>query len=381
MSIITKTAKIFEAKYYADRDLTIEESVLDKIVANFKGANVKIEHLSTALDNHFGFLCDVWKTGKELFGTLKFPDHVWKLLEEANAKRLSVGLTEAFDNISEISVVKFPALSDARIFTNKDLVVFSSTEDVEFTELSKQSINYKIEDVLYDKLGVWAWVADTFDNHVVAAIDGKFYSYNYEVDGSNVLIYGGEEVLKDWKPNDSSTKDDSKLIEKENFSDMSEIEKRFAALEAQIVNLTTELAAERSKNANLTEFHTKTTTQVVIDRFKEQGKIIPANEDLAFAILKSGSSTIVKFKENSESITNLFVQFLEQSPKIVNFSEEVDVDRKNTNGNGEFSGVDLKGISPEKVKFTMKGTDMTPEEAVENILAVDAGEVRVEFDD
>ena len=53
---------------------------------------------------------------------------------------------------------------------------------------------------------------------------------------------------------------------------------------------------------------------------KSQGKVVPASESLAREILLQGDQ-IVKFSDGEATVGDLFLQFLEAQPKVIEFSE------------------------------------------------------------
>jgi phage I-like protein len=53
---------------------------------------------------------------------------------------------------------------------------------------------------------------------------------------------------------------------------------------------------------------------------KSKGKVVPASEALAREILLQGDQ-IVKFSDGEATVGELFLQFLEAQPKVIEFSE------------------------------------------------------------
>lgn len=59
-----------------------------------------------------------------------------------------------------------------------------------------------------------------------------------------------------------------------------------------------------------------------IDELKRAGKLAPASEELARAILLTGDSQVVTFADGTEKpVAETFIAFLEAQPKVVEFSE------------------------------------------------------------
>lgn len=62
-----------------------------------------------------------------------------------------------------------------------------------------------------------------------------------------------------------------------------------------------------------------------IDALKRTGKLAPASEELARAILSAGDSQVVTFADGAEKpVAETFLAFLETQPKIIEFSELAD---------------------------------------------------------
>jgi len=58
-----------------------------------------------------------------------------------------------------------------------------------------------------------------------------------------------------------------------------------------------------------------------IDALKRAGKITPASEVFARAILRSGDSSVVTFGDQPTPVSQVFLWFLESQPKVIEFSE------------------------------------------------------------
>ncbi|HOP80708.1 MAG TPA: hypothetical protein PLZ21_09115 [Armatimonadota bacterium] len=88
-----------------------------------------------------------------------------------------------------------------------------------------------------------------------------------------------------------------------------------------------------------------------IDALKRAGKLAPASEDIARALLLAGDSQVVTFSDGSEKpVAETFLAFLESQPKVVEFSEL-------TEGGNEAS----EASEAEKELFSKLG--ITPESA------------------
>jgi hypothetical protein len=78
----------------------------------------------------------------------------------------------------------------------------------------------------------------------------------------------------------------------------------------------------RKKNAAL-EFSIKAqSVDKTIEDLKRAGKLLPANEALAKAIMMSGDSQVVTFDDKETSVAALFAAYVVASPVIVKFDEQ-----------------------------------------------------------
>lgn len=122
---VEREAKLFEAGSYPDKGIDVTEEDLDAIVANHDPATpIKIEHQPTAFDGAMGCLSRIWRKGKELMGSLAWTDEAWALVEKAGIKSLSVGIKRDKTGLAEVSLVREPRIADARVFSG-DTVGFS----------------------------------------------------------------------------------------------------------------------------------------------------------------------------------------------------------------------------------------------------------------
>lgn len=59
----------------------------------------------------------------------------------------------------------------------------------------------------------------------------------------------------------------------------------------------------------------------IIDDLKRAGKLVPASEVFARAILRSGESSVITFAGEDTPVSEVFRMFLETQPKVIEFSE------------------------------------------------------------
>ena len=114
------TGLIFRAGVYAERGLTFTAADLEGMVRRFpaEGVPVKSEHEDTLWDlafaKHGARLVRIWteNEGAELHGEFRTPGWLDAAFEGIR-KTVSVGLTQTFDAIREISLVLNPRVADA----------------------------------------------------------------------------------------------------------------------------------------------------------------------------------------------------------------------------------------------------------------------------
>jgi hypothetical protein len=63
-----------------------------------------------------------------------------------------------------------------------------------------------------------------------------------------------------------------------------------------------------------------------LDELKRQGKLVPASELFARAILRSGDSSVITFGDSPTPVAEVFKWFLDSQPKVIEFSELAKVD-------------------------------------------------------
>ena len=110
---VIREAKLFECGKYSDRGLDVAEVDLDRLVAGTVCAPISIEHMATPFDGALGVLRSVVRRGRELFGMLHFTAAAWALVQASNARRLSVRIAGKFERIVEVSLVRDPRIADA----------------------------------------------------------------------------------------------------------------------------------------------------------------------------------------------------------------------------------------------------------------------------
>lgn len=118
-TLIERVARLFRAGFYPSKNVEVSENDLDKIIANSKDVPIVVEHKPTLL---LGMVKELYRKGKELWGTLWLKPEAAALLEDSEARSLSVAIDLNSMQLHEVSVVKSPQVADAHIFTGTETV-------------------------------------------------------------------------------------------------------------------------------------------------------------------------------------------------------------------------------------------------------------------
>ena len=108
---------------------------------------------------------------------------------------------------------------------------------------------------------------------------------------ADAAVFGGQEVIVF----------DSPLLEQDGPGEV-----EFAD-QSEVIRLRAELADKEADR--------------VIDDLKRAGKLVPASEVFARAILRSGESSVITFAGEDTPVSDVFRMFLESQPKVIEFSE------------------------------------------------------------
>jgi hypothetical protein len=123
--VVVREAKLFEVGSYRAQGVEVSEGDIDGVVSGFRSGGgvvpVRVQHTGTAFDGMMGVVKEIWRAGKDLMGRLEFPVAVWAFLEAMGTKKLSAGFARGsvvgrVGNLTEVSIVAVPAVLTARIF-------------------------------------------------------------------------------------------------------------------------------------------------------------------------------------------------------------------------------------------------------------------------
>jgi hypothetical protein len=296
---VTREAKIFEAGEYPDKNLTVTEDDLDTIVSNFAPDTVpvKIEHESTPFDGKLGNVVKLWRQGRDLMGKITFPKATWELIESASAKKLSAGVLRTKTGLSEVSIVSNPRVATAQVFHDTEAIAYFSA-DFPAGEPA----------VPIQPAKPAAQAQPTMEVVPMAGVTTPS-----TVDVATALRVLGENI--DTPAVAEFVKSNNALLAMVQQSNQTVID---AAKSAQAV------AAEFKKMQALN----------LVERFKREGKILPAAEVFARAILEVKPVTTgmavgdaaITFKdgdgtEKTAHFAELFVAFLDAMEPAINFKQ------------------------------------------------------------
>jgi hypothetical protein len=114
--VVVREAKLFEAGEYPEMGLTVTGDNLAACIAQFTGpVPIKVQHTNTAFDGGMGRVLSVVRRGNELYGQVEFHEVVWKFLDHLGAKKLSAGFDRLW-KLVEVSIVNVPRVLTAQVF-------------------------------------------------------------------------------------------------------------------------------------------------------------------------------------------------------------------------------------------------------------------------
>jgi hypothetical protein len=311
---VNRDAKIFEAGEYPDKEFNVTEDDLDNIISNYdfaKPAPIKVEHGDSLLDGLLGGLTNIWRQGKDLFGTLSFTDEAWGLVKQIPKITLSSGVYKNKSGIKEVSLAKEPRVEDAAVFSGEECMVFN----YEFDKKDEEVITLADEMTVGDALKTI-----------------KQFSSNSEE--AQAIMTAANEVVQYVK----STEDELKIVAN-----------------------SAKAATNELKKANCDR---------LVEKFKREGKITPASESFARAIISakplSGSSIesneAVSFNNGTQDVSihfaDAFVKFLESLSPVISFQELAKIEKqKESDMTPDMAAFyrDKMGLDPDKVAETIRG--------------------------
>lgn len=308
---VIRDAKLFEAGNYPDRNLFVSESDLDKIIAGTVSCPIKVEHIDTPFDGALGVVRSFYRKGKELWGKMHFSPVAWELVKASNAKRLSVHIARGLDRLLEVSLVVHPRVADAAVFG--DLTRPLSGDSMLASELL-----FSFDLSIFEGGGAKP-MADQDLNAVIAAAE-----------------------------------------ERGKAAGRAEAEIQFSEREKGYTRTIADLKRDDAKSA----------ASVKLSMWKSEGKLPPACEKYAEAILIDGTAEVTFADGGHMSAAEALVQFMTHLPKVV---EIPGTKAENEDNKPKFSDDDKKlfselGVTEEEVLAVDKG------DAIPKLAGKDGGE-------
>jgi hypothetical protein len=304
---VEREARLFEAGDYPDKGITVTEEDLDRIVRDFTEVPIKIEHTSTPFDGFLGTARRIWRKGRELWADLVFPKPAWELAESAGARKLSVGLKRDKSGIAEVSLVSTPRVASAQVFSGD--ATGASRGDAEMP--GAQGLVY-------------------FEEIVIRS------------DSDNAMGNGGDGCVEVKTNANGQTVDFAAEMER-------------LRRENEALRLETEANAEKAKALEFSLRAEKVDKD--LDSLKRAGKLTPAMEPFARAIMVHATGETIRFSDNeSLSISELCARLLAAIPVIVDFGEH-----------GRKGAAEPGGFQDDQIAVYMKLNQCSREKAVEDL--------------
>lgn len=115
---VIRKGKIFEVGEYPDKNFSLTEEELRNAVSLFKPVPLDLEHQSTVLDGHLGYLntVEISEDGKTLFGVVALPKWLDALIEDGKRK-VSTTWNRLTKEIVGLALVNAPRISDATLMS------------------------------------------------------------------------------------------------------------------------------------------------------------------------------------------------------------------------------------------------------------------------
>lgn len=108
-------AKLFELGDYPDKNFSLSEEEADSVtVASAAGKRIEFEHMPTVLSGKTGSIEKAWRDGTSIYGTLRFSKWVGEALAGETPK-LSLSFNPVTKEVEEVSIVRNPRITDASL--------------------------------------------------------------------------------------------------------------------------------------------------------------------------------------------------------------------------------------------------------------------------
>jgi len=295
MELVERDALLFEAGEYPDKGITVTEEDLDQVIANTTAAvPIKIEHSDTPFDGALGTVGKLYRKGRQLWGRVAMAAEAWVLAEKANAKRLSVGLSLNPHALVEVSLVRFPRVEAARVFSaGKGVLMFAGAVNWSLGDLSASEVQQALEEAFQGRF----WVVELYEEFCIVSDGYKYFRVGYSVADGKVSVEAPAEVRRRWdlveEPRSaamSAPEEEKTMATETTFSqadlDRARTEAGAAAEEETSKRLAAEFAARR-------ETERKAMASVI--QFTAAGKITEAQTESALALAQAAPDAFAAF--------------------------------------------------------------------------------------
>lgn len=260
---VIRDAKLFEATSYPERGISFTTADLDAIIVGFEEeisqgrvVPIRVQHGRSPWEGKFGKVIKVWRAGTDLMGKIEWPKAVWDFLCTMGTKSLSVGFDWRQRRLREVSVVDRPRVLTAQAFNDS----MPASDGLLCFSLDFEATN----------TGGVKSMAGEYTPEVQAAINAAYDRGKTEG----------------------------------------------AATERTKVDA--EYAPIVKENADLKRGNASEAAAVKIAGWKAEGKLPPAAEKFAAAILVDGTTTVTFADGGHMTAAEAFVQFMTNIPQIVN---------------------------------------------------------------
>ncbi len=124
-------------------------------------------------------------------------------------------------------------------------------------------------------------------------------------------------------------------------------EDEVVSLEQVELHLDAQFSESNEEVTRLQKELTDKEAQRRIDELKRAGKLAPAAELFAMAILSAGDANVITFADQETPVSEVFLRFLEAQPKVIEFSELATADGGETDEPEIFAKL---GVTSEQVE-------------------------------
>lgn len=318
MAEIIKHAKLFEVGSYEDKGLDVDEEDLDAIIQGTTEVPLTVGHLDPSSENplHLGTVGNLYRKGRELFGVIRFVPEAWSLALRSGARRLSICLDWLRRKLVEVSLVTTPRVADARVKFGDQHLSFATEFDMSLDDKTSS-----VRAAIYDEYGPMVWVSEVYERTAIVERCAEILQveYSFGQDGE-VRLGVATPVERTYSPIVPAHENPS------------------ARFDARVVEA---LARERDAVRTLSQER----AQATVERWKREGRLVPAAAEDALRMLADGGSSAEAFR-----------QFMDAQPASLLLRETVPIGAQTTEPMPELDADEVAfceraGIEPEEYRW------------------------------